>query len=235
MLFFLCAFAFLHSFSLRSNFFTLVFLRVITFCALFSSRFCFFALLLFSSCFCFFCALFYSSYHFFIRSFAFLHSFLFFHYVALVLFFFALLLFELFFLCASLFWALFSLRFRFVLRFLHSFFFLAFFALFFLCAFMLIFASHSRAQTATKAPSAHLWLLLSLIATESVQESTEKLPPHVVMTSLAYIQDQVPRERYFLQGPCFYGQRRICLALCILFSLYVYSTPVLLGLPVNKI
>jgi hypothetical protein len=28
------------------------------------------------------------------------------------------------------------------------------------------------------------WLLLSLIAKESVQESTEKLPPHVVMTSL---------------------------------------------------
>jgi hypothetical protein len=29
-------------------------------------------------------------------------------------------------------------------------------------------------------------LLLILIATESVQESTEKLPPHVVMTSQAY-------------------------------------------------
>jgi hypothetical protein len=101
--------------------------------------------------------------------------------------------------------------------------FLAFFALFFLCALTLIFALHSWAQTATKAPSANLWLLLSLIATESVQESTEILPPPVppvVMTSLAYIQDQVPRERYFLQGPCFYGQRRLCLALCILSSLY---------------
>jgi hypothetical protein len=63
-------------------------------------------------------------------------------------------------------------------------------------------------------------LLLSLITTESVQESTEKLPPPVVMTSLACIQDQVPRENYFLQGPCFYGQRRLCLALCILSSLY---------------
>jgi hypothetical protein len=40
------------------------------------------------------------------------------------------------------------------------------------------------------------------------------------MTSLVYIQDQVPRESYFLQGPCFYGQRRLCLALCILSSLY---------------
>jgi hypothetical protein len=48
---------------------------------------------------------------------------------------------------------------------------------------------------------------------ESVQESTEKLPLHVVMTSL-FIQDQVPRESYLLQGPCFYGQRRLCLALC---------------------
>jgi hypothetical protein len=62
-------------------------------------------------------------------------------------------------------------------------------------------------------------LLLSLISTESVQKSTEKLPLHVVMMSL-YIQDQVPRESYFLQDSCFYGQRRLCLALCILFSLY---------------
>jgi hypothetical protein len=61
--------------------------------------------------------------------------------------------------------------------------------------------------------------LLSLISTESVQESTEKLPLHVVMTSL-YIQDQVQRESFFFQGPCFYGQRRLCLALCILSSLY---------------
>ncbi len=38
-----------------------------------------------------------------------------------------------------------------------------------------------------KAPGAHLWVLPSLIATESVQESSEKLPPAVVMTSLAYI------------------------------------------------
>jgi hypothetical protein len=40
-----------------------------------------------------------------------------------------------------------------------------------------------------------------------------------LMTSLAHIQDQVPRENYF-EGPCFYGQRRLCLALCILSSLY---------------
>jgi CBS domain containing-hemolysin-like protein len=72
-----------------------------------------------------------------------------------------------------LFYAIFSLLF-------------SFFALFFLCAFALVFASRSRVQNAKKAPGAYLWLLLSLIGTESVHESTEKLPPHVVMTSLAY-------------------------------------------------
>jgi hypothetical protein len=30
----------------------------------------------------------------------------------------------------------------------------------------------------------------------------------------------VARKSYFLQGPCFFGQRRLCLALCILSSLY---------------
>jgi hypothetical protein len=34
------------------------------------------------------------------------------------------------------------------------------------------------------------------------------------------IQDQVPRKSYFLQGPSYYGQQSLCLALCILFSLY---------------
>jgi hypothetical protein len=71
--------------------------------------------------------------------------------------------------CAS-FFALFFLRF---LAFFAVFF--RFFHAFFLCAFTPIFASHSRAQTATKAPGTNLWLLLSLIATESVQESTEKI------------------------------------------------------------
>jgi hypothetical protein len=44
------------------------------------------------------------------------------------------------------------------------------------------------------------------------QESTEKLPPHVVMTSQAYIQiqdnchEKVINLHYFLQDPCSYGQ-----------------------------
>ncbi len=65
-------------------------------------------------------------------------------------------------------------------------------------------------------------LLLSLITTETVQVSLEKLPPHVVMTSLADIPDQdncqekVIILQDFLQGPCSNGQRSLCLALGIL-------------------
>jgi hypothetical protein len=53
------------------------------------------------------------------------------------------------------------------------------------------------------------------------------------MTSLADIQNQdncrekVISLQNFLQGPCFYGQRRLCLALCILSSLYVGEEQVL--------
>ncbi len=51
--------------------------------------------------------------------------------------------------------------------------------------------------------------------------STEKLPPHTVMKSLADRQDQdnclekVINLQDFLQGPCSYGQRKLCLALCM--------------------
>jgi hypothetical protein len=31
-------------------------------------------------------------------------------------------------------------------------------------------------------------------------------------------------KKYFLQGPCFYGQRRLCVALCILSSLYEHPS-----------
>jgi hypothetical protein len=80
-------------------------------------------------------------------------------------------------------------------------------------------------------------LLLSLITAKTVQVSTENLSPHMVMP-LADIQDQdncrkkVINLQDFLQGPCSDGQRSLCLALCILSSLYgirgvysaVYST-----------
>jgi hypothetical protein len=102
----------------------------------------------------------------------------------------------------------------------------AFFAIVFLQAFALFFASHSPAQKHKRSAGTHLWLLLSLITMESVQESTEKLPPYVVMMSLVFIQEQdncrekVINLQYFLQGRCSHGQRRLCLALCVLFSLY---------------
>ncbi len=55
-------------------------------------------------------------------------------------------------------------------------------------------------------------LLLSLIATETVQVSPENLPPHVVMTSLADRKNQdncrekVTSLQDFLQGLCSSGQ-----------------------------
>ncbi len=78
------------------------------------------------------------------------------------------------------------------------------------------------------------WCLVDLQLSFSPQKrlllqalvTTEKLPPHLMMTSLADIQDQdncrekVISLQNFLQGPCSYGQRRLCLALCILSSLY---------------
>jgi hypothetical protein len=74
----------------------------------------------------------------------------------------------------------------FYLRFhLFAHFFFAFSRTFFALVFLRAFALASTNRK--KAPGAHLWVLLSLIATESVQESSEKLPPPVVMTSLAYI------------------------------------------------
>ncbi len=170
-------------FSLRYNFFTLFFLHI----SLLRSFFC--PLLLFSSCFCFFCALFSSSYHFFLRIFAVLHSFFFFHSVALVLFFCALRFFWLFFLHAFAFLLLFFCT-------LFSLFFSLFRALFLRCFFFALSRSFFNSGIYRKTATPCL------------------------MTSLAYIQDQVPREKYFLQGPCFYGQRRLCLALCILSSLY---------------
>ncbi len=104
--------------------------------------------------------------------------------------------------------------------FLHSFFFTL------LCSFLL-FACELKTQNSA---GTHLWLLLSPITMESVQKSTEKLPPHVVMTSLVYIlvQDncrgKVIYLQYFLQGPCSQGQRRLCLGLCILSSLYAVQS-----------
>ncbi len=58
-------------------------------------------------------------------------------------------------------------------------------------------------------------LLLSLITTETVQVSPENLPPHVVMTSLADIQDQdncrekVTNVQDFLQCLCSYRQQKL--------------------------
>ncbi len=145
------------------------------------------------------------------------------------LFFCALILhsyFELFFLCAFaflcfVFGTLFSLLFSFFRALISLFFLRSYFALFFRALFYLRFHAHFcfAFASANRNKSAHLWLLLSLITTDS-SGIYKKMPPPVVMTSLAYIQDQVLQERYFLQGPCFYGQRRICLALCILSSLY---------------
>jgi hypothetical protein len=57
------------------------------------------------------------------------------------------------------------------------------------------------------------------------------------MTSLADIQNQdncrekVISLQNFLQGPCFYGQRRLCLALCILSSLYGTHPSLMLPTP----
>jgi hypothetical protein len=65
-------------------------------------------------------------------------------------------------------------------------------------------------------------LLLSQITTETVQVCTENL-------SLADIQDQDNcHEKDInlqdsLQGPCSDGQRKLCLDLCILSSLYIRS------------
>jgi hypothetical protein len=99
---------------------------------------------------------------------------------------------------------------------------------FFLHAVALFFAFCLGAQNAKQCR--HLWLLLSPITMESIQKSTEKLSPHVVMTSLVYIQvqdncrEKVIYLQYFLQGPCSYGQRRLCLGLCIHTILTLRST-----------
>jgi hypothetical protein len=102
---------------------------------------------------------------------------------------------------------------------LHSFFFT-------LLRSFLLFACELKTQNSA---GTHLWLLLSPTMV-SVQKSTEKLPPHVVMTSLVYIQvqdncrEKVIYLQYFLQGPCSYGQRRLCLGLCVLSSLYAVQS-----------
>ncbi len=135
-----------------------------------------------------------SGYHFFLHTFAFLCS-----------CFFALSLFLLFFLQAFTFCALFSLRFCF---------FRALFSLrFVFCTLFSLFFSFFRALFLRS----FFFVLSSSFFNSGIYRKTAT---PCLMTSLAYIQDQVPRENYFPQGPCFYGQRRLCLALCLLSSLY---------------
>ncbi len=159
----------------RYHFFALFFLRAITFCALFKSRFCFFCAL-FSSCFCFLCAIFS----------AFVFSCSFFFKLSLFsrfCFFGALFLCAFAFSCYCFFCVLFSLLFRF---------FCALFSSRFCAHFCFALASTNRKKSTRR----HFWVLLSLIATESVQESTEKLQPHVVMTTSIHTRPSAARKLF---------------------------------------
>ncbi len=71
----------------------------------------------------------------------------------------------------------------------------------------------------------HTFAFALLATMESVQKSTEKLPTPCcddVISVLTSIRPSAAKKN-FLQGPCFYGQRRLCLALCILSSLYGHT------------
>jgi hypothetical protein len=228
-LYFPCAIIFSLSFFFALSLFVLSFL-----CAFAFLRSFFFVLLLFSSCFASFVPFFLQDITFFLRTFAFLHSFLLFHSIALVLFFFVLLLFSRsFFFLLLLFYTLFSLRFQ-------------FFALFFLCgfAFFTLFFLHFLAFLRSFFFALLLFPLFFFVLSLFLHSFFFALCffralflrsfDHNGISAGIYRKTATPccddvssiytrpsaAKKYFLQGPCFYGQRRLCLALCILSSLY---------------